>query len=85
MVMVAKTDPSLCVVSTGDSPKSMKFGLSERMLSLTRLIKLGAYMLATDSLVNLLPITLLQIGVGFLYLEEIPLMEASSGSVFLTS
>ena len=38
LVVGTKIDPSSSVVSTYYSPKSMKFGLSERKVSLTKFI-----------------------------------------------
>ena len=84
LVVEAKTDLSSSVALTDDIPKSMKFGLTERKMSLPNFTRLRTWALMLNLLVNLLPITLLQVGVGSLFLEGIILMEAYSGSAFLT-
>ena len=62
----------------------MKFGLTERTVSLPKFIQLRAWTSALDSMVNFLLIILLQVGVGYLCLEGIILMEALSVLALLT-
>ena len=84
LVVGTKTDPSSSVVLKDDSPKSIKVEISERTVSLPKLVRLRVYKSALYLVNVLLPITLLQPAVGSLCLTVIILIEASSGSAFLT-
>ena len=84
-VVGKKTEPSLSVVLTENSPKYTRFVILERTVPLKKFIRLRAYMLAFLLVNVLLSITLLKLGVGSLCLSGIILMEALSGSKFLTS
>ena len=68
LVVGMKMDPSSSVLLTDDSPKSMKFGLLERTVSLTKFIRPRAYTSALLLVNVLLRITLLLLGVGSLFL-----------------
>ena len=79
------TDLKLSVVLAGESPKSIKFGLSEMTELLAKSILLRAYTLVLSSGNILRLITLLKMGVGYPCTAGNRLMEASSGSKFLAS
>ena len=83
MVVGMMTYLSLSVVLMGDSLKLMKFGFSERTVSLPKFIWPHAYTSELSSVTTLLPIILLQPGVGSLCLAGNRLIEASSGLAFL--
>ena len=80
LVVGMKTDLSLSDVRRDAIPRFMEFGILVKRASLPKLIQQRKLTLVLDLLVNLLPITLLKMGIGYLCLVGNPLVEVSSGS-----
>ena len=79
LVVGMNIDLSSSDVSTDDSPRFMKFGLSVMTASHVRFIRQSKKTSVLDLPRNLRPITLLHVGTGSLGLAGIPLMEVLNG------